>query len=227
MGTLSTLVGKSPVESSFNFEQDIKEYESTENAPATEALQVEQVKAREAAIKAEEERQRQQKLAMEAQQVDPTDEVAQHQWLAPQDKLTPTANIEIDYANTDLSREDLTAVPEGTVGGHCGVYAENVVKLPGGGNWVVGDSIDQKTASIERYRKAGLAFKPGEDAPVPGNTIIQNPGTKWGHVAVINSIDENGVATLTESNWNWDKRVTHTRKIRLDDPSIVGFIRTQ
>ena len=173
--------------------------------------------------------QKQQELEnMVASLPDPRDQEAVHVSNAPKtETLTPTANIEIDYANRDLSREDIKAVPPGTVGGHCGVYAQNVVKLPGGGNWVVGDTIQQKTQSVDRYRNAGLAFKPGEDAPQAGNTVIINPGTKWGHVAVINEINEDGTATLTESNWNWDKRVTHDRKVRLDDPSIVGFIRTQ
>jgi hypothetical protein len=157
---------------------------------------------------------------------DPTDAYATHVANSP-DELLPTSNIEIDYANRDLAREDLQSIPTGTVGGQCGVYAENVVKLEGGGNWIVGDTIQQKANSVERYRKGGLAFKPGEDTPKPGQTIIQNPGTKWGHVAVINDIDEDGYATLTESNWNNDRRVTHNRRIKLDDPSIVGFIRTE
>lgn len=233
VGSSATDIGQSGIsmgESSvpkINFADDIKQYESVENAPATEALQIETIKRNDEIIKAQEEENRRNQLAIEAGKVDPTDQVAQHQYLAPKDVLTPTSNIEIDYANTDLTKEPLTFVKDGTVGGHCGVFAENLVKLPNGGNWIVGDTIQEKQASVERYRQAGLAFKPGELAPQVGNTIIQNVGTKWGHVAVINDIDENGVATLTESNWNWDKRVTNTRKIRIDDPSIVGFIRTK
>jgi surface antigen len=139
--------------------------------------------------------------------------------------LTP--NIEIDYAGRDLSREDIKAVKEGTVGGQCGVYAQNVVKLPGGKNWNVGDSIQQKAASVNRYRENGLGFYPGEDLPKPGNTVILNPGHKYGHVAVINSINPDGTMTLTESNLNWDGRVTHSRTIPMNNKSIVGYIRTQ
>jgi hypothetical protein len=225
IGLVSKSMGDSPVKSAFSFEDDIKQYDQLEKAPATEQTQIKQIKERDAAIKAQEEKNRQMEADI-ANMPDPNDDVAQHVYRSP-DKLIPTSNIEIDYGGRDLSREDLTAVPEGTVGGHCGVYAENVVKLPGGGNWLVGDTIGEKRQSIERYRKAGLAFKPGEDTPMPGNAVIIDPNTKWGHVAVINSINPDGTATLTESNWKWDKRVSHTRKVRLDDPSIVGFIKTQ
>ena len=143
------------------------------------------------------------------------------------DKLEITPNIEIDYRNQDLTKQPINTIPDGTVGGQCGVFAENIVKLPGGKNWIVGDTIKEKAQAIERYKKAGLAFKQGEDVPQPGNAVIINPGTKWGHVAVINNIDENGIATLSESNWNWDKKVTNNRRINLNDPSIVGFIRTK
>jgi len=226
--TVNTLVGASPVKKAFDFKEDIKGFtdaDRLETAPATEAAQVKQIKDRDEAIKIKEEDNRAKKATLEAAGIDPNNGNMKHNYLAPQDELTPTANIEIDYVND--SREDIANVPEGTVGGHCGVYAENVVKLPGGGNWIVGDTIGEKTASLDRYAKAGLAFKTGEDAPEAGNSVIINPGTKWGHVAVINNIDEDGNITLTESNWNWDKRVTHTRTIKADDPSIVGYIRTQ
>jgi surface antigen len=232
----------------FNFKQDLSEYQGQENQsirPEPSQIDVPEFRSDFEAFKndqspvsamlgakkqtvAKMEQKHNTINALLAQLPDPQDEVAVHQANAPQaDSLTPTANIEIDYANRDLSREDITSVPEGTVGGHCGVYAQNVVKLENGSRWTVGDTIKQKKESIERYRAGGHGFKPGEDAPEAGHTVIIDPGTKWGHVAVINKINPDGTATLTESNWNWDKRVTHNRKIRLDDPSIVGFIRTK
>lgn len=136
-------------------------------------------------------------------------------------------NVEIDYANANLNSKDITAVPEGTVAGQCGIFAQNVVKLPGGGSWAVGDSIQQKVNSVARYANAGLGFYPDQEIPKVGNTVIINPGTKYGHVAVVNNINDDGTITLTESNLRWDGKVTHTRKIRLDDPMIVGYIRTE
>jgi len=150
----------------------------------------------------------------------------QHAVAAP-DKLKESKDIEIDYANEDLSKKDFTYVKEGTRGGQCAVFAENVAKLPDGRNWVVGDTIQEKKNSLNQYRNAGLGFLPGEENPQAGNAVIINPGTKWGHVAVVNSVNDDGTITLTESNWNWDERVTHSRKMRLDDPSIVGYIRTK
>jgi hypothetical protein len=225
IGLAPKKMGDSPVKSPFNFEEDIKQYNQLENAPATEQVQIKELKEKDERIKAQEERNRQMEEDL-ANAPSPTDEIGQHVYRSP-NELTPTSNIEIDYSNVDLTEGPYTQIPDGTVGGHCGVYAENIVKLPGKQNWLVGDTIQEKTRSVDKYREAGLAFKPGEDVPKAGHTIIQNPGTKWGHVAVINDIDENGVATLTESNWNHDKRVTNTRKIRLDDPTIVGFIKTE
>lgn len=248
-GVLNSLIGQSPVKATFSFEDDIKEYETLSKGPGGAALDdaivIENNNRAEAARKANEKQQQQndqdeitveeQRRQLEQQKAveratqglpDPRDSNQVNAYLAP-DILKPTQNIEIDYENDPLATKEITAVPEGTVGGHCGVYAEHVVKLEDGRSWVVGDSINQKKDSIERYRQAGAAFKPGEDAPQVGNAIIQDTGSPWGHVAVINDIAEDGTATITESNWNWDKRVTHSRKMRLDDPSIVGFIRTQ
>ena len=232
----------------FDFKKDLQEYRGQETepgvlAPEQSQIQVPNFQEDMSAFKLDEgptqgkadaaraslnatQQQRGEMDALIASLPDPTDELKTHQANSP-DELLPTSNIEIDYANRDLSREDLQSVPAGTVGGQCGVYAENIVKLETGGNWIVGDTIQEKSKSLDRYKDAGLAFYPGEDSPKPGQSIIQNPGTKWGHVAVINSIDEDGYATLTESNWNNDRRVTHNRRIKLDDPSIVGFIRTK
>lgn len=255
IGTTAPM-GGSPVRPTFNFEDDIKEYEKLETAPATEALQVDTIIENDKKIKAAEEanKQKQQEVDAEQKPYDPTGKTTEQimaetgrqteldqmkaDGIDPNEALTmipstapktivPTANIEIDYANEDLTKGPIAQIPDGTVGGHCGVFAQNIVKLPDGSNWRVGDYIEQKKQSIENYRKAGLAFKPGEDAPKVGNTIIMDPGHAYGHVAVINNIDKDGWATLTESNANWDKRVTNTRRVRLDNPSIVGFIRTR
>jgi hypothetical protein len=153
-------------------------------------------------------------------------EYEQHVKNAPE-VLVEIPGVEIDYSGVDLSRGDIRSVPEGTVGGQCGVFAQSVTKLPDGSNWRVGDTIQEKTNSVAKYRNLGLAFYPGENLPKPGNTVILNTGSKWGHVAVINSINPDGTMTLTESNLNWDGRVTHTRTVPINNNSIVGFIRTQ
>jgi hypothetical protein len=134
---------------------------------------------------------------------------------------------EIDYGDPSIKTKEITQFKDGTVGGHCAVFAESLVKLPDGSNWVVGDYINQKKQAVERYRDAGLAFKPGEDVPRVGNAVIMDPGHDYGHAAVVNSVNPDGTLTLTESNLNWDKRVTNTRRVSMTDPSIVGFLRTQ
>jgi hypothetical protein len=207
-----------------NFADDVQQYRTQDSSPL-KAEQMEYNQKVENTRKQEVENQRQRQAEYE-QYLQSTESNKQQVINAPE-QLEMTPNIQIDYANRDLSREDIKAVPEGTVGGQCGVYAQNVVKLPNGSNWTVGDTIGQKAASINRYRQEGLAFLPGEDMPQPGNAIILNPGHQWGHVAVINSINPDGTMTLTESNLNWDKKVTHSRTIPINDSSVVGFIRTQ
>lgn len=116
---------------------------------------------------------------------------------------------------------------EGTSGGQCGVFAQQITKLPSGADWRVGDTLEQKKKALEDYAKRGAGFYPGEAQPLPGNTVIFDEGTKWGHVAVINSINSDGTITLTESNYNLDEKVSNTRKVSLNDPRIVGFLRTK
>ncbi len=99
--------------------------------------------------------------------------------------------------------------------------------MPNGSPWRVGDTIQEKANSLENYKQHGLAFYRGEDVPKVGNAVVMNPGTKWGHIAVVNSVNPDGTVTLTESNWNWDKKVTHSRKVNMNDPTILGYIRTQ
>lgn len=183
----------------------------------------------------EQEEKRQQQIRIDkmlSEMPDPNDEEAMKASMEP-DELLPTANVEIDYGNTDLATQELIAVPEGTIGGHCGVYAEEITRMPNGERWLVGDHIEQKKKSLDRYREDGFAFRNGEDEPQVGNSLIQevrdkdgNP-TEWGHVGVVNSVNDDGTITITESNWKNDKKVTHTRRMRKDDPSIYGYLRTK
>lgn len=221
-------MGESPSRKNFSFQNDLKSYQSETKSPSQLMVEQNRELINQKALKEQKEKiaEEQKRKEILDSLPDVTNENETHQKLAP-DEIVPTPNIEIDYANADLKSKEITAVPEGTVGGHCGVYAQNVVKLPKGKNWVVGDSIEQKIKSVQAYREKGLAFLPEEDTPRVGNALIMDMGTKWGHVAVVNNIDENGVMTITESNWNWDKRVTHTRKMMYDDPRIVGYLRTQ
>lgn len=118
-------------------------------------------------------------------------------------------------------------VPEGASGGQCGVFAQQITKLPSGADWQIGDSIYDKKQALKQYAETGAAFYPGEDVPQPGNSIIFDEGTKWGHVAVINEVLPDGRLRLTESNLNFDGTVTHSRVISPDNPKIVGFLRTK
>jgi hypothetical protein len=99
--------------------------------------------------------------------------------------------------------------------GQCGALVNDVAGLQ------MGDSFASKTKFVSPFIKA-------ESARV-GDVIIQsvkNDPQGYGHTAIINSIgqDANGrYAVLTEANYGKDGRTTHTRKIYLNDPQILGF----
>jgi surface antigen len=118
-------------------------------------------------------------------------------------------------------------IQQGASGGQCGVFAQQITKLPSGASWRVGDSIYDKKQAVKQYAQKGAAFYPGEEIPQPGNSIIFDEGTKWGHVAVVNEVLPDGRLRLTESNWGFDGKVTHDRVINMNDPKIVGFLRTK
>lgn len=102
--------------------------------------------------------------------------------------------------------------PDGFKGGECGVFAHKLVNFP-----PVGDSFTSKKAVV---KKLGTL---GHDCQV-GDVIILDVGTKFGHVAIINS----NIMThwrLTESNWNNDGIVHHTRLLSKNSPAIVGYFR--
>jgi hypothetical protein len=54
--------------------------------------------------------------------------------------------------------------------------------------------------------------------------LIQNVKTPYGHVSMVTGIDENGNATVTESNWNNDEKVG-TRVINKGDATVTGVYR--
>lgn len=113
--------------------------------------------------------------------------------------------------------------------GECAWFSQQITTLEGGGGWPVGNTIQEKRRSFERYRANGHAFRPGEDQVKPGNSIIFDLGTKYGHVATISEIftgqDGKKYYRLTESNMT-PKTVDHTRVVPADDRKIVGYMKT-
>jgi len=123
------------------------------------------------------------------------------------------------YVPVAVAAESIRAVkPQNSWGGQCGAFIHSIVEdYPYGLN-----GINEKESIINVAR--------GE-TPQVGDVVIQRfgKGNKYGHVAVVNSVDpRTGQITLTESNY-YDKTkpetVTHTRKLALTDGSISGYFR--
>jgi hypothetical protein len=106
--------------------------------------------------------------------------------------------------------------PENSIGGQCGVFVHKLIQIP-----LVGDTIQSKTAAVKKFGYTAAQVNGGYDA---GDALILDIGTAAGHVCFVNNI-VNGVMTLTESNWNLDQRVHHTRPLSVHDKVIVGCLR--
>lgn len=129
--------------------------------------------------------------------------------------FSPESQTSLNGASKETSA--IVAVkPQDAWGGQCGEFVHSLVS-----NYPYGlNSFEEK--------KGVINVKPTE-TPKVGDVVVQKIGGGSGHVAVINSVDiKNGTATLTESNY-YDKskpeKVTHTRTVALNDPSIAGYFR--
>lgn len=106
--------------------------------------------------------------------------------------------------------------PEGSKQGQCGVFAHKLMTFP-----LIGDTLASKTAAVKKYGYTAAMVQGGYCA---GEVIITKESLVNGHVAFCNTL-ENGVMTLSESNYHLDLKVHHTRQLNVHDPVIVGCIR--
>lgn len=111
---------------------------------------------------------------------------------------------------------------DGTVGGQCGYGVRTkFFDLPS-----MGDKIEDKIRTMDNVlRGRSIKGARGEFLPQVGDMLIQDVGTWTGHVSIVNSVNEDGTITLTETNWRGDEKWTNTRKIKQNDSSIVGIHR--
>jgi surface antigen len=145
----------------------------------------------------------------------------------------PKETISDTYGQVDTSTSFQSNYPDGYqfspgasgLGGQCAWYAEQITTLPNGKNWTIGSTVAEKKQQLQGHIQNGNGFALGDGVPQVGNSIVFNGG-KWGHVAVISKINEDGTAVLDESNYGNDRKVTKSRTVRLDDPSILGFLST-
>jgi hypothetical protein len=134
--------------------------------------------------------------------------------------MSPTYQKSLLIKGNTPSGESVTsysqAYPQGSIGpgegrleGQCGVFVQKVANAP-----QMGDTVATKHAMID---SKGMKASTWRQSPRVGDVIVFN----YNHTAVINSIN-GGTMTLSESNVNGDKKVTHNRTLSITDPSIYG-----
>ncbi len=113
--------------------------------------------------------------------------------------------------------------PEGSIQGECGVFCHRLVNFP-----LVGNTLQSKIAAVHKFGIPATQLLGQFQA---GDIIITSESRIYGHVAFVNElVYEANTANLlylqlTESNFNLDKKVHHTRLMPPNSPFIVGVIR--
>lgn len=134
---------------------------------------------------------------------------------------TVTEQDLMQLINSDFNNEgsdsqnalkDIFSYNTGDKGGQCGVFVNKTIGMK------VGQGLTDKINNVDKYGHVG------SQGIKVGDVIVQNIGN-YGHVAIVNSINPDGTITLSESNYNKDEKVNHSRKISLDSPRIYGYIR--
>lgn len=111
------------------------------------------------------------------------------------------------------------------LGGQCAWEARKWTDLT-----PVGNKKEEKISHMKKWKKEGRAAFAGEFSLhdlEPGHTILTNRSQKWGHVAVINAITDDGKLVLSEFNANGNQTYTNTRTISWDDQGIIGIWKTK
>jgi surface antigen len=117
--------------------------------------------------------------------------------------------------NNDLTVSLNQSFPQGSTGGQCTTWLHKVADFPH-----IGDGKTQKFAAVDK-----VGFKFNEQPPQIGDIIVTNENKTYGHTAMIIGFNQDGTATLAESNYAAPNKVTYTRKISLNSPRIYGAIR--
>lgn len=133
-------------------------------------------------------------------------------------------NVGGDTKQASIQGKLSSAIPAGTTytrpeDGECGYWTRKIVDYPSG----TGDTLASKTAFVKE--KGMLKNDWIKVGPKVGDVIFTNDSPTYGHVAVVNAINPDGTITLSESNYKGHYKVSHDRKISLNDPRIVGAVR--
>lgn len=110
-------------------------------------------------------------------------------------------------------------------GGQCAFESEQWVDFNGKG-WTVGNTIQQKAASLANFVKQGQAFYKGQGDPKVGYAVISNDDPQYGHVWVINAKTPDGKLVASEFNRAGTRTYSNNRVVDPNDKSIIGFLKT-
>jgi len=112
--------------------------------------------------------------------------------------------------------------PDGAKGGQCGTFIRTKFFTVGS----MGDTLASKIKTMDNVMGGKkLAEMGGVNALRVGDMVIQDVGTAYGHVAMINAINSDGTVTFTESNWKGDEKVNNNRTIDPLKGNIVAIHR--
>jgi len=122
---------------------------------------------------------------------------------------------------------------QGKKGWECAAFAEQLVDLGTPGN-VMGSLMSEKWNTLEQYGvvRADIGssggFAVGDVIVTDGSDVSRSKmPTKYGHVAVVTSVNSDGTLTLLEANRRGDGQITTDRKLSATDTSISGLFRGQ
>lgn len=120
-------------------------------------------------------------------------------------------------ASSNIVRAVATKYPQNSNGGQCITFLHKVANFPS-----IGDGKLEKFASVDKF-----GIKKANWQPQVGDIVITGENKTYGHGYMINQLLGNGKARVTESNFGLNGKVTHTRIVNLNAPTVYGAIRPQ
>ncbi len=142
--------------------------------------------------------------------------------LPPAPKVTPKPKAKPKTNTPDTSIDDVTSLGDGYDGvnhifprGYCTYYVASQMKITFGGN---------AKSWLANAKASG--YVTGKEPAVRSAVVMTGPTgamRRYGHVAYVNSINDDGTITISEMNYDHFNRID-TRTISANDSSIRGYI---
>lgn len=147
--------------------------------------------------------------------------------------LTQNADWSISFEYIDPEKEAtfedfLASKQDGQKGWQCWKFVNDYLEELGYGRLFTNDIADKREVcnifDPADARVWDVVLFDYSDAPAWSTGISENSRKYW-HVAIVKDIDRAaGTMTLAESNFDWKETISTTRKVRLDNPYLYGFL---